>query len=93
MATRVETSFSRFSLTEEEQLNGSIFTPEQLYVLQNRLADAAEEKLALIFDPSNPSAFIQAEAESQGKIRLLQDLILTSNEATQIRTDNSQGES
>jgi hypothetical protein len=43
--------------------------------LQNIIADAAEEKVRLTFDPTNSHLFIQREAELQGTIRTLQQLL------------------
>ena len=45
MAHLTENSFSFFSLTPEEELEGSILTISQIQVMQNHLACIAEEKL------------------------------------------------
>ena len=40
-------------------------------VIQNYICDAAEERLALKFDPAKPMEFAQREAEIQGQIGIL----------------------
>ena len=68
-------TFSKWALLEEEELQGSIFTLDQLKVLQNNLSDKAEFRLALDFDPDKPQDFIQQEAYTKGQIELLRYLI------------------
>jgi len=75
MAYLIPNSFSRYYLTDEEELNGSTFTIDQIQVLQNDLASIAEEKINLEFDPKNPEEFIQAEAFKSGQIALLQYML------------------
>lgn len=75
MATQIPSTFTRYQLTPEEQLNGQALTTNNLYILQNYICDAAEEKLGLKFDPSNPMLFAQREAELQGQIGILKLLV------------------
>mgnify|MGYP003653026580 CR=1 FL=1 len=75
MAFQLPSTFTRYKLTPEEQANGQTLTTNNLYVLQNFICDAAEEKLALKFDPTNPLVFAQREAELQGQIGILKLLI------------------
>jgi len=75
MATLLPSTFTRYKLTPEEQTNGQTLTTNNLYVLQNFICDAAEEKLALKFDPEHPMLFAQREAELQGQIGILKLLV------------------
>lgn len=84
MATITISPFSRFAVTEREQTVQYIFQQENLYAIQNLIADAAEEKIKLKFDPANPHEFIQREAELQGQINILTFLQTSHEEA--IRT-------
>jgi len=75
MLHNTNSSFISYILTVGEQEAGSHFSPEQRAVIQNLIADAAEEKVALTYDPTNPLKFTQAEAELQGKIGILKYLL------------------
>lgn len=75
MAHPIPSTFTRYHLTSEEQLSGQTLTTSNLQLLQNYICDAAEEKLALKFDPTNPLVFAQREAELQGQIGILKMLI------------------
>ena len=81
MAELIPNSFTAYKLTDEETLQGSIFTSLQLQVLQNHLASYAEEKIVLDYDPKNPDSFIQDEASLKSKVELLQYLIEASTAA------------
>ena len=75
MAQEIPTIFQRFILTDEEELAGHSFSTTQRLVIQNIIAEAAEEKVRLTFDPLNPNAFMQREAELQGTIGTLTQLL------------------
>ncbi len=75
MLVNTNSSFVKFNLTKDEFAIGCCFTPEQRAVIQNLIADAAEEKVALTYDPLNPLQFTQVEAELQGKIGILKYLL------------------
>jgi len=75
MPQTITTLFTRYQLTEEEKLAAIQFTDTQRMYLQNIIADSAEEKVRLTFDPSNPNQFIQREAELQGIIGTLTILL------------------
>jgi hypothetical protein len=51
--------------------------------MQNIIAEAAEEKVRLTFDPLNPNAFIQREAELQGTILTLKAILARHDELLQ----------
>lgn len=82
MAQEVPTLFTKFILTDEEELAGTAFSTSQRCVMQNLIAQAAEEKVRLTFDPLNPNAFIQREAELQGAIITLSNLLARNEELT-----------
>ena len=75
MSTLVPNSFSTYSLTAEELAVGSQLTELNLRVIQSLISESAEEKLALKYDPQNPLAFVQREAELQGQIGVLKYLV------------------
>lgn len=81
MATLQSNTFSSYELTPEEQLHGNILTQLQKQCIQNEIYLAAQEKLNLLVDPNNMYGSLQREAELQGKIRALQNLIIYSENA------------
>lgn len=82
MPTPQNNLFTSYNLSEEEQLASYQLTTLTKMMLQNELSLAAQEKLALKFDPLNPINFAQREAELAGKIGILQ-YILAQSESTQ----------
>jgi hypothetical protein len=74
-------SFHSWILTPKETLIGSVFSLLQKQVLQNQICSMAEERISLRYDPTNPSIFIQRDAELQGQIGILKYLISLSDEA------------
>jgi len=75
MDTIIPNSFTAYVLTDEEVLQGGVFTSLQKQVLHNHLATEAENRLRLELNPEKVQEFIQAEAELKGKIQLLQYLL------------------
>ena len=75
MRASLKSAFVSYDLTAEETKEGTHFSSAQRAVIQNLLAEAAEEKIALTFDPTNQLRFVQAEAELQGKIGILKYLL------------------
>lgn len=75
MAHLISNSFSSYSLSEEEVTQGTILTLTQQQVIQNRLVIIAEEKLALEYDSTSPSAFMQQEAYKKGQIDILRYML------------------
>lgn len=72
---KLVTLFTRYDLSEDEELSGIQFTDSQRMYMQNLIATAAEEKIRLTFDPEHPYLFIQREAELQGTILTLESLL------------------
>lgn len=93
MAQISQTSLTRYDLTDQEQTVGSIFTQEQMYVLQNLLADLSEEKINLKVDSASFNSYIQQEAELQGKIGIIKYLIENSLVTQQEQSIKLEGES
>lgn len=75
MSRIIPSSFTKYKLTPEEELRGRILTEENKQVIQNHISDLAEERLNVRFDPLNPLAFAQREAELTGQIGILKMLI------------------
>jgi len=74
-------TFTYYQLTDREVLAGSILTSDQKAVIQNELAQAADNKLNLDFDPLNPTKFAQDEAFLKGQMSILRVLLLRSDES------------
>lgn len=75
MAKLIPNAFTSWELTPEEELRGAILDLGQTQVIQNHLAQLAEEKLALSYDPSAPDLYTQDEAYKRGQIDLLNYLL------------------
>jgi len=63
--------FTSYTLSPNDELQGSILTDLQRKVIQNLLADIAMEKLFLDYDPEHPLHFTQKEAHAKGQIEIL----------------------
>lgn len=87
MSQFINSTFTRYKLTEEEQLAGQQLTSSNLCVMQNLMCDAAEERLSIKFDPINPLIFAQREAELQGQIGILKMLIELSTSSNSFSLD------
>lgn len=75
MIVDTSSSFVKYTLTGDEKKAGSCFSSEQKAVIQNLIADLAEEKVSLTYDPQNPLQFTQREAELAGQIGILKYLL------------------
>lgn len=88
--TPAETSFSRFILTEPEEISGSTLTSTNIAMLHNYRTDAAEQKLALKLDPSKIQEFVQNEAYLAGKIEFITTLLEADKAAQQYHVIQTQ---
>lgn len=70
-------SFISYHLTEQELIQGSILTITQKQCIQNQISTFAEERINLPFLDANK----QRDAELQGNIRALQNLLIISENA------------
>lgn len=68
-------SFNRYQLSDEEQRAGAAFSLSNQAVIQNLLATVAEEKLHLVLDPQNITAYAQQEAYLRGQLDMLRHLL------------------
>ena len=83
MSSLARSKFTKWDLEPIEHKSGSTYNLLQQMVIQNLICDAAEQKVALTFDPQNPIQFAQQEAELQGKIGILEYLLAQSEEVIQ----------
>ena len=81
MAALATNLFTQYTLTEQEELSGKIFSQLNLWVLQNMAAEIALQLIYLPVDTVNVLAYAQTEAEMKGQLLLLQQLIESSKEA------------
>ena len=93
MATMTQNKFTSYRMTDEEQLQGGIFTTLQLQGLQNLLADYAEQKILLEPPVENYSLYIQEEAKCSARIQLLEYLISNSEAAVFAMEQAARGDS
>ena len=89
MAHLIPSSFSYYELTEEEEIQGQILTVTQAHVIQNQLAQCAEEQLLIKFDPDKPHQFVQENSFKQGQIEMLKYILIMSESGIEIRTERA----
>jgi hypothetical protein len=77
----IQNTFTQYELTPEELITGYSLSPEQRAVIQNDIAEAAQQKVGLKYDPMQPLLFAQKEAELQGRINILQYMLTRADEA------------
>jgi len=73
------TRFTSYELTDEETLRGSVLSLEQKWYIQNKLAEAANEKSALKLDPNDVLPYAQQEAFLAGQVELCEFLLENSD--------------
>lgn len=74
-------SFTSYALTPQELKEGSILNVGQIMCIQNQIAQLAEQKLAMKYNPASPMEFLQQEAELQGGLNALRYLLTLSENA------------
>lgn len=72
---QIQNAFTEYELLDSEIKLGAIFTEANRAIIQNLIARAAQDRLALTYDVNNPMSFIQREAELQGQIGILTYLL------------------
>ena len=89
MAKLIPNAFSTFELTEDEDKQGSILTITQQQVIQNKIAEAAQQQLNLVYDTKDPLKFVQEQAYLKGQLDFGQYLIdLTANVLDIVEEEN-----
>jgi len=81
MAQIVINSFTSYTLTEQEYLQGCVLNQSQLCLLQTELSQVATQLSELQIDPLNPMAAVQEQAFLRGQQKLLQNMIERSAKA------------
>lgn len=81
MGTPATNSFTSYSLSEQEFIQGSFLSLLQKQCIQNQISSLAEQKLNLKYTPENPMSFLQVEAELQGGLNALRYLLTLSENA------------
>ena len=71
----IKNVFTAFELTAEEYNQATQFTDLQRAYLQTELANKAQLRLALVFDPLAAHEFVQNEAYLKGQMELLEQLL------------------
>lgn len=91
MPAQVSNKFTQWELTAVEFKYASSFNDLQRKFIQNEIARAALEKVALTYDAQNPLLFAQREAELQGQIEILEYLLSQQSEVN-FDSQSSEGE-
>lgn len=68
-------SFNRYELNEDEQRAGQALSLSNQAVIQNLIATIAEEKLHLVLDTNNITAYAQQEAYLRGQLDILRHIL------------------
>lgn len=68
-------SFNRYELNEDEQRAGQALSLSNQAVIQNLIATIAEEKLHLVLDANNITAYAQQEAYLRGQLDILRHIL------------------
>ena len=83
MANLAVGTFTHWNLSRTEILQGSVLSGQQKQVLQNELAQIAEQVVNLEFDPGNPVSFAQNDAHLKGQMSIIRFLLIRSDESEQ----------
>lgn len=78
----ISTSFTRHNLNEAEVVQGLSLNSLQYAVIQNRIADIAEELIRLPFTPNDIQSYLQRQAELRGQLDILQSILISSDEVS-----------
>jgi hypothetical protein len=81
MGLRSTNSFTSYDLTDSEVLQGSILNDLQIQVIQNEMAQVAEQILQLAYDPLNPQKFVQDDSFLKGQLSVLRVMLMRSSES------------
>jgi len=81
MASLGNSTFTRYNLSVQEILQGTVLSPQQIQVIQNECADIADQLINLTFDPINPTQVALDQAYLKGQLAAFQLLPIRSEEA------------
>lgn len=87
---QVTSAFTQYEFTESEMEELLQLPPMLEMYLQTRMAMIAQEKLYAKFDPQNPMAYAQLEAELAGKLSILDELLVTSRDIRERKSEEYQ---
>ena len=92
MAEKIENKFTSYFLTEDEEIQGSIFSPLQRMVIQNEISQAAEIMLELDYHPDKSQEFVQQQAFHRGIISRLSYMLERSDSILEAQAEIAQAE-
>jgi hypothetical protein len=78
---QIPNSWTTYEFTKEEAQRGPILDLIQKAIIQNKIANAAERKLALEFTPNDVLSYTQQEAAIAGELAAYRGLLFDSDEA------------
>ena len=81
MGMLAPTSFTSYTLTEQELLEGAILNVAQKQVIHTERALIAEQILTLAYDPAKPLEFVQQDSYLKGQLSIYSTLLERSEEA------------
>lgn len=81
MSSQAVGTFTYWKLTNQEILQGSVLNFSQKQLLQNDLAQVADQILALDFNPQNPTKFAQDDAHLKGQMAAIRYMLIRSDES------------
>lgn len=81
MATQVTNEFTSWNMSDQEIQMAQTLSAEQVMYFQTMMAGYASKKLALAYNSQNPLQSAQREAELQGQIGVLQQILADHEDA------------
>ena len=81
MAKIIPNTFTTYSLTQAEELAGGVLNLDQKQLIQNELAQTAQQILNLRYQPDKPLEFVQEEAFLKGQLAIYTLLLQRSDES------------
>lgn len=79
--------FQAWVLTPQELEEGSLLTLTQVQVIQNQIAQLAQESINLILDPKEPYQYSLKQAENKGARDALQFMLEVSRTVEAVRNN------
>lgn len=82
--------FTRYKLTDKDVIAGYQLSSATLAVLYNLQATISEEKLALVFTPSDVMSYLQQEAFKAGQLAVIDSILQEAEVAHQSAAQSNQ---